>query len=272
MSVWDVYLERTHARGTTKRGAVLKREIRTIEQHLPDNLSYQKVRIFNPECGYNISSPEMEQRAILQNAAVINSDNLNEKTILTMPGEDIRHGALVEWMDNYWLVTERDANTTVYTRAKMLQCNHLLRWVSEEHKICEQWCIVEDGTKYLTGEYEDRNFIVTRGDSRIYLMIGRNAETVRLGRKNRFLIDDEDSPQPLAYLLTKPLKKGWSYNKDGVFKFVLQEVVVTKDDNVQLRIADYYKHFPDGILVDHDDGSLINPDNISEETGKRVWL
>ena len=127
----------------------------------------------------------------------------------------------------------------------MVQCNHLLRWVSKDDEICEQWCIVEDGTKDLTGELEDRNFIVTRGDSRISVQLARNKETVRLDRSNRFLIDDEDSPHPLAYLLTKPLKIG-SYQGKGTFKFVLQEVTETDDDYIEgnVRIADYYKHFP----------------------------
>ena len=272
MSVWDVYEDRMNARGASKRDAQLKREIRTINSRLPDSLSYQQVTIHEMEYGYNLTSDEMMSHAITQNVAVINSDNLNEKTIISLPGEDIVHGSLVRWMDNYWLVTERDANTTVYTRAKMIQCNHLLRWVSDENKICEQWCIIEDGTKYLTGEYEDRNFIVTRGDSRISMTIARNVETVKLNRKNRFLIDDESSPRPLAYLLTKPLKLGWSFNQQGVFKFVLQEVTTTDDDNIELRIADFYKHFPKVTTVDVGEGSVINTDNTSEETGRKVWL
>lgn len=68
-------------------------------------------------------------------------------------------------MDNYWLVTERDPNITLYTKAKLLQCNHLLKWINSDDKIITQWCVVEDGTKYLTGEYEDKNFVVTRGDT-----------------------------------------------------------------------------------------------------------
>lgn len=264
MSVWDVYQSRTNARGDTKRATQLKREIRTIQTKLPDNLSYQSVTIFDLEHGYNID----EQYAISQDVAIINSDNLNEKMIFALPGEDIVHGSLVYWMDNYWLVTERDANTTVYTRAKMIQCNHLLRWVSADDEIIEQWCIIEDGTKYLTGEYEDRNFVVTRGDSRISMTLARNTETVRLNRNDRFLIDDVDSPIQLAYALTKPLKLGGSFNNMGVFKFVLQEVTTTDDDNIELRIADYYKHFEKPQATEHDD--IV--DEPVDGGGKKVWL
>ena len=67
---------------------------------------------------------------------------------------------------------------------------------------------------------------------------------MKFGRRNRFLIDDEDSPLKLAYTLSKPLKLGWSHNGEGIYKFVLQEVNSTDDDNQELGIADYYLHFP----------------------------
>lgn len=244
MGIWDVYDERMAIRGETRRETALKREKRTLNSKVPDSLSYQCVTLFDREHGYNISSDEMLSGAIQQNVAIINSDNLNEKMIFSLPDEDFEQGSLVSWMDNYWIITELDANKTVYTRAKMIQCNYLLKWVSAEGNIIEQWSIVEDGTKYLTGEYEDRNFIVTRGDSRIAVTVARNAETAKLGRTNRFIIDDPASQVQLSYLLTKPLKLGWSFNDYGAYKFVMQEVNSTKDDNFELQIADYYKYFP----------------------------
>ena len=140
MSIWDAYQERIDAHGGTKRGAALQQEIRRIKNRLPENLSYHTVTV--DDMG--------------QEVAVINSDNLNEKSIISMPGEDLVNGGLVHWMDNYWLITERDANVTVYTKCKMIQCNHLLKWVSEDGVIHEQWCIVEDGTK-LKRTYNVRN-------------------------------------------------------------------------------------------------------------------
>lgn len=256
MNAWDLYRQRIINQGTTKRGATIHREIHNIYKRLPENPSYTHVTIDE----------------IDQDVAVINSDNLNEKTIISMPGEDIKHGGLVYWMDNHWLVTERDANTTIYTRAKMVQCNYLLKWIDDDHVIHQQWCIVEDGTKYLTGEYESRNFEATRGDSRIAVTIARNECTAKLNRENRFIIDDPDSEIKLAYLLTKPLKLGWSYNNEGVYKFVLQEVTATDNDNFELSIADYYKHFPRNPAQDPSVHIVIDPDRLDEDTGKEVWL
>lgn len=247
MSVWEQY---GYLNSKTQRDTRLDREKKLLLRKLPNSLSYHGVLIDGIE----------------QQVAIINTDNLDTKHIYSLPGEDIPHGGYVEWMDNHWLVTERDANTEIYTKATMLQCNFLLKWVDDDDIIHEQWCIVEDGTKYLTGEYEDRNFVVTRGDSRIAVTIAKNEFTNKLGRRNRFIIDDPKSLQPLAYALTKPLKLGHTYNDMGVFKFVLQEVNTTDDDNFELGIADYYLHFP---KPDSGETPDTPPDS---RPGKKVWL
>lgn len=235
MSVWEKYENRIRASGLNRREATLKREINFLNQKLPNSLSYHTVVINDLE----------------QNVAIINTDILTEKFIYSLPGESLSCGALVSWENNFWIITEKDVNDEVYTKAKMEQCNYLLKWVDSNAVIHEQWCIIEDGTKYLTGEMEDRHFVITRGDSRIAMRISKNEHTVKLNRENRFLIDDPDSDVKLAYALTKPLKVGHVYNKEGIYTFVLQEVNSTDDDNHELSIADYYKYFPkDNEIVD----------------------
>lgn len=129
----------------------------------------------------------------------------------------------------------------------------------------------------LTGEYEDRYFVAARGDSRIAMTIARNAQTLLFNRKNRFIIDDPMSPTKLAYTLSKPMKLGWSFNNEGCYKFVLQEINTTNDDNLELSIPDYYLHFPkDGEAgsdsgAGSDDNTSIGSDDTTP-TGKKVWL
>lgn len=259
MSIWDSYESRITASGHSKREAVLLRELHMLSTKLSDSLSYHSITI----------------DSVAQEAAITNSDNLNEKTIYSLDRDVIKGGGLVDWMDNHWLIVECDANTEIYAKAKMKQCNYLLRWIDADGKTHEQWCIIEDGTKYLTGEYEDRNFVVTRGDSRISMTIAKNEDTLKFCRESRFLIDDPDSKTKLSYLLTKPLKVGWVYNTDGVYSFVLQEVASTDDDNHELGIADYYKYFPKDISHDtdtEDDDSIVDPENNIDEYGRQVWL
>lgn len=264
MSAWDVYQDRMNSSGATRRDASLIREKRLLTERVPESLSYTTVKVFTRDNSVNVDTVEAQERAAVQNVAIIDSGNLDEKILITMPDEGMDVGNLIYWEENYWIVAEKDFKTTVYTRTKLKQCNHLLQWVSDDDQIMKQWCIIEDGTKYLTGELEDRKFIITRGDSRIAMTITRNDETVKFGRSRRFLIDDPESPQKLAYLLTKPLKLGSVFNGKGCFKFVLQEVTSTADDNQELGIADYYKHFPKE--------EVPSPPDIVPGTNKRMWL
>lgn len=259
MSIWDSYESRITASGHSNREAVLQRELHMLSTKLSDSLSYHSVTI----------------DSVAQEIAIKNSDNLNEKTIYSLDRGVIKGGGLVDWMDNHWLIVECDANTEIYTKAKMKQCNYLLRWIDTDGKIHEQWCIIEDGTKYLTGEYEDRNFVVTRGDLRISMTIAKNEDTLKFCRESRFLIDDPESKTKLSYLLTKPLKVGWVYNTDGVYSFVLQEAVSTDNDNHELGIADYYKYFHKDSSQHtdaEDDESIVDPENNIDGHGKQVWL
>ena len=131
MSIWTTYENRITAGGATKRETAFNRECRFLNQNLRDSLSYKKVLI------------DGESKEV----SIIDSDNLNEKKMLSLPLEDIKCGAMVEWEENFWIVTEKDANNELYTRTKLLQCNHLLKWVDENDVIREQWCFIEDGTK-----------------------------------------------------------------------------------------------------------------------------
>lgn len=148
MSAWDLYAKRLEVRGATKREELYKREVRNLRTKLPESLSYKTLEVYEQDSTYNISTHISKQ----QNIAVIDSDNLDEKYLYSMPEEDIENGSVIHWQDCYWIVTERDANTDVYTRAKMTQCNFLLRWI-DHGQIIEQWCLIEDGTKLKRTRY-----------------------------------------------------------------------------------------------------------------------
>lgn len=256
MSLWDTYSSRINARGGDRRGAALLREARSLNMKAPTSLSFHQVTING------------EQRSL----SVINSDNLAQKTLCTLPGESLPPGGIVEWMGNHWIITEFDANSELYSKAIMRQCNYLLKWIADDGNIIERWCIVEDGTKYLTGEYGDRDFIITRGDARVSLTLPKDKYTIRLNRDARFLIDDYRSPNVLAYRLTKPFKLGGSYGDGGVLYFVLQECNTEDTDNLELHIANYYDHFPRGQEPPQiqDVGEATPPSE--DESGKKVWL
>ena len=251
MNPWEMYDSVSYTRGATKRESAKHRVQNRLSRQIPGILSYHQAMV------------DDEWRDLV----VINSDNLNIKTVCTLPGEDIRHGAIVEWNNYHWLVTERDANTEIYTKAKIEQCNYLLRWVDPVTKtVVERWTIVEDGTKYLTGEFGDNMFVMNIGDSRVSVTIPKDEYSLRLNRESRFIIDDYDAPSPLAYRLTKPYKLGGSFDENGVLRFVMTECSTENDDDLIRHIADYYSFFPD----DREDTEVPDSPPISDD--RTVWI
>lgn len=258
MNPWDSYNARYTLHGECGRDRAKYNLMNRLTHQIPSTLSYHNVDIDGVE----------------RNIVVLNSDNLNQKTLCSLPGEDIRHGAYVEWMNHHWLVTERDANSEIYTKCIMLQCNYLLRWINADGEIIERWCVVEDGTKYLVGEFSDAFFVATRGDTRISVTLPRDKETLALGRDARFIIDDYGVNDPLAYRLTKPFKLGGSFDDNGVFIFVMVECNTEQDDNLELHIANYYKYFPreDSEIQENVDNTSLDNEVDNDPPERIGWI
>lgn len=240
LSFVDTYKKIATTRGGS-RDAVLAREKDAIRNRIVTSLSYHKAVVNDTE----------------RELAIISTDITDTKTVCSMPGEDFRAGSLVVFGGEHWIITERDSDNEVYTRGKMRRCNYLLKWVDKATKqIVERWCIVEDATKYLYGEWSDNDLIVTRGDTRLYVTIAKDQYTSKLEREDRFIIDDEDADTPLTYRLTKPLKTGFIYGDSDVFCFIMMECASEDDDNPTLRIANYYKYYTaSGTLIQSQAGT-----------------
>lgn len=263
MSAWDTYQARLEANGTTRRERALKHTQSYISKKITDSLSCHKVLI----------------NGIEQTVAILNQrEDMAFKKICALPGETLLHGGIVDFADSKWLITELDANDEVYTSGMMQRCNYLLKWLNKNGEIIEKWCIVEDGTKYLIGEKAED--MMSIGDARIAITICKDADTIELCRGKRFLVDDLDAESPLAYQITKPNKLFDVYDGQGVFRFILNEVNMTDDDNVELRIADYFNWKPIVQLDnEHKDADMTLEEIIDSATSKtehddnkEVWL
>lgn len=227
MSVWESYKARTEINGVTRRSRALSREQAYLSRKTPGSLSCHNVLIE----GRHRNITVLDQR-----------EDVNIKKICAMPGEQLPHGGIVDFANSKWLITDLDANDEVYASGFMHRCNYLLKWLDVRGRIIEKWCIVEDGTKYLIGEKSESMMAI--GDARIAITLGKDSDTTALKRGKRFLVDDLDSNEVLAYQITKPNKLFNVYNGNGIFRFILNEVNLTDDDNVELRIADYYNWQP----------------------------
>ena len=271
MSVWSTYEARLNmsggSAGDPKRDSALDHAQSRISRKITASLSYNTVKINGVDRQISVKD--------------ITGDYTTKK-IFSMPGETLPHGELVEWEDSMWLLTEVDAHHALYTEGMMRRCNYYLRWIDESGNVIGRWCVVEDGTKYLIGEKTED--IMAIGDARISVTIGKDRDTNKLNRGRRFLIDDMDSDEVLAYQITKPNKLFNVYNGRGVFRFILNEVNLTDDDNVELRIADYYSWKPRVVMPKSDvqvDDTLEKividakekTENIPEDIEKSgVWL
>lgn len=229
MAGWDNYTQRLEAIGSTKRQMWVNRTRESIARRAMASPSTHLVKINGVE----------------QYVSITHRANISEKRICALPGEHLKHGGLVEFNTGVWLITELDADNEVYERGLMRRCNHQLRWIGRDGQVRSKWCIVEDGTKYLIGEATSRfENIMVIGDARIAVTVGKDEDTLELDRGIRFLIDDTDVSKPLAYQITKENRFFNLYEGDGVFRYILNEVVLTANDNIKERIADYTKWMP----------------------------
>lgn len=228
LSVWESYRARMEVHGSSRRQRALNHTQNYYSLKLPASLSYHHVLIDGNE----------------QDVAILNQkEDLTIKKICSLPGESLIHGGIVDFAGSKWLITELDANDEVYANGIMRRCNYVLKWLNSKGEIIEKWCVVEDGTKYLIGERQED--IMAVGDARFAVTITKDKDTNELGRGRRFLIDDMDSRDVLAFEITKPNKLFNNYDGHGVFRFILGETNLTDNDNVELRIADYYNWQPD---------------------------
>lgn len=231
MSVWDTYRDRMGYTGENTQDYWVKHARSSLARSLIDSPSCRDVKV----------DGEKTRMAIMRHA------ESGYKKIASMPGETLKHGGVVDWADSKWLITDVDADDLIYQRGVMRRCNHILRWVSNKTGIVhEKWCVVEDGTKYLIGE-RTREFL-TIGDGRLSVTVAKDPDTVELQRGLRFLIDDEDSDFVTAYQITKSNKLFNVFNGEGVFRFILNEVQLTDNDNVERRIADYNNRMSDDLI------------------------
>lgn len=222
MNAWEKYEARMKAVGQTKRDMVLSHAKSSISRRVMDSLAYHRVLL----------------NGAFRDVAVINKADLSTKVIVSMPDERLVHGGIVDYEGNKWLITEIDASSEVYERGLMRQCNYLLRWLDHNGSIIEKWCIVEDGTKYLIGEKSEK--MISIGDARISITIGKDEDSALIKRGMRFLVDDDFAGSTHAYQVTKLNRLFNMYNGEGVYRFILTEDQLTQNDNVELMIADYY--------------------------------
>lgn len=230
MSVWSTY-EARFTDGVPSMGStrdVAKDNARNrMRRRVVSSLSYQHMECDGREIEVSVRDT---------------ADDMGTKKIFSMPGEMLPHGSILLWEDSHWLITEVNAGHELCSKGKMRRCNYYLKWINDDGDVIGRWCVVEDGTKYLIGEKSAD--IMSIGDARMAVTLGKDEETSHIYRGKRFLIDDLDSDDVMAYEVSKPNRMFNVFNGKGVFRFIMRESELTQYDNVEKRIADYYSWHP----------------------------
>lgn len=134
MGAWDNYDRYQVNMGYgTKRDMYVEHTRRNIYRMMMDSPSCREVLIND----------------VKQNVCIVrkNKTEMDQKIISSLPGEHLKHGGLVTFARNKWLITQVDADNQFYDRGIMQQCNHILRWIAKDGQLKEKWCYVADGTK-----------------------------------------------------------------------------------------------------------------------------
>ena len=218
--IWADFTDRVSGPGGTPRDHA----IHNIRQRAAVQLRH------NPSFHTLLINGETREMAVLSYAK-----KFNVKKLCALPGEHITHGGLVYWKDNYWIVTQVDADDTAYESGLMQQCNYKLRWYDSQGCLIEKWCIVEDGTKYLQGLYHFE--MMELGVARIAVTVAKDDDTKALRRGDRFVIADPDADEKLSYRITKPNTLFNIFEGKGIYRYIMTETVVEGEDNTMDSIA-----------------------------------
>ena len=133
MGAWDLYDRFHDTVGQTKQQMYRLHTARNTGRVLRDSPSCRTVLI-----------NDVKQDVVIVRK---NKTEMDQKIIMSLPGEHLKHGGLVTFARNKWLITQVDADNQFYDRGIMQQCNHILRWIAKDGQLKEKWCYVADGTK-----------------------------------------------------------------------------------------------------------------------------
>lgn len=147
-------------------------------------------------------------------------------------------GDLVHWQSEWWICTHQQNIHDMFWNGVIERCNHLLKWKDSDGNIIERYCRAEDATKYTLGITEQNNNVMLP-DTRRAVMIPFDKDTVKLLDGRRLLIDKNVSV-PKAYEITNVDRVTKMHGENGIIILTCGSSLLSKNDNIDLMIADYY--------------------------------
>lgn len=116
------------------------------------------------------------------------------KKIKSLPDERFDLGDIVNWNGTNYIIYKMDADRRIQSKGRMYECNMKLRWKNRNGEILERVGKGEDATKY--GEGTEGTFRLRIGEFQLKIIVRLDAETLRISRDDRFIIDVNPSLYP----------------------------------------------------------------------------
>lgn len=188
-------------------------------------------------------------RAVFQDHSQSNNKDLSDDKYIITPNEvEIGVGSYVQWRETPWLVfTEEFKTIPSHQQLKIKIVNETIKWIKDK-KICNNgdgWgAYVQNQTLYTLGIARQGNHL-DLVNSKMMMYMQNNEETRSLKAGDRIFV---------GFTVYKIMFRD-GVSRNGLINYLLEEDTTKSTDNIDLRIADYYK----SEVLDRED---TNPDEI----------
>lgn len=220
---FETYEKLLTCNGSSARERNIANLHRDIFRLAPDNPAFHTVQI-NGET---------------RHATVVSTQDLNTKTIVTLPEENIGVGDHVVFAKKNYYITSCSTDDGIYAYGKMEQCTDVIHFISKlDGSIKEYPVIMVNTTKFNTGENPSKRLTLVAGQFAMYIPVDEH--TLLIDNEQRFLIDKRKD-YPSAYRVTYVDPSTYGYDT-GLLNVILLQCTFNPDtDNKELMIADYYE-------------------------------
>lgn len=210
--------------------------VNTFADALGTNIAYD-VDLLN----YDLSECK-HIKAIIQN----NVQDTRLKTLsrqALVPIGTCKAGMYIRYKNRYWLIVGLVDDNTMYEKAILSLCNHLLTWVNDRGQVVQRWANVSSASQYNHGETSTDNYW-TRTDQ-LMILTPDDDECLLIKTSQRFIIDkrcsvyeknfdyktEKDVSKPvIVYKLTRADSVLYDYQDSGYYAFMAYQDEQKEDD------------------------------------------
>lgn len=161
----------------------------------------------------------------------------NQFTVFTRPGEEINIGDILYWNNMHWLVKYKNFNDAMFNSATIVCCNRQISWQNSTGEIITRWCIAE---KPYTANIDEGD-TATLLNGRYNIDLPHDSETLAVPIGKRFMLDIIGG-HPMCYKLTFSDVNTYKY-QDSVGGFIEwnleSDEYQENNDNVELMLCNY---------------------------------